>query len=883
MSTRHQRNYAKRQANITRRKKEWNNAHRAAEHARRTSSKRTSWTMFDESQTRENTDQSFMEMIRDEFKSMIDADVPTSGQIKEAFTAINPKFKISDDIFGDKEKYDEFANDETYVNRTLVRLVLNTIHKVDIENAKDAIRRANKKDPLISNYKKHIAEMDRLYLEGTKRIAPNVRIPTNINPVELYETFIRMYPAPPIAGGGQGSSVQAIHVPSSVTPINPSGFNTSGIIHNIPLVRPSNTVTSTVDLGVNPNNTTLRLQNSEIYKPRPISDPFNASEFLQQHQYPGSLVPVQGKTDIKHEQMIGKSEEAKFNFVRNELERLKKRLEVFSSERFQVLQYHSIHTMLEGTRIGVLHTVDKSPADEIRTHSRTPPTRIKSDMIELANYNEEYTGIKIYIQRSKPTRVEEAISLFTFTDSIKYIIDKVYVFYTHKNQQYYIEVTPANLDKDFMPIAFRFLFNVDQYPNIGGVISSLKNYVTVVPSFVGFWREDGRTDISRFQANSLTKQIILSIRDYSQLAFQMARLKYWDYQVSHLTGIINDESREVAIRTQANGIAKRVKDMSKELDVWSVDKMGELVDMATDLAILAGRLDSTIKNEEATTLKFVKEQAAKYGEALQNTLNSVSDVAALTGELAKGITQTARTWNRMFINEYTLTILVLFLCKTIRRRYSNDCQPQGNQIPSSGSLVGLKHACSDFFTVGLVPLTGALLQSVPASILFDTIQRRNIGLDPWIDTLLVSFVVSKFSDNAFNVTSVVKATGSAISSVSSSIYQSIPWCYYQCCSKTNSAKSNTSSSSSSSANDITSLVTLAALGNPATASSSAAPSTPRRTFGPRASGFGPAMTPNARAREAVARAQKLRESLGLGGGYTRKRKHNTKHTRRHRR
>jgi len=907
-------------------------ARRAAEHA---SSMNVS-EKIDLSQNEEYARQALIQLLFSDFiQDFRNVEIPNIEQFQDAAQMIDKRLVIDDmkEVFGDTQQYDQDVADENYTFKQSFKLVLMTMFRVCIEESEKVLKN-NAEQLQLSELKKIFASMTESVQykvkQGNNIINKSITIPHgfNINNLRIDRTIMKIRKKD---GGGGASSrpglptglvalassglAQPVRGPSQLA-INPmhTTLSTGTIASAQPYVsRPANKYNLY-------NNTNLTFNTSQYVPPRQSNialqqyNPINAAQqlIIHQEQHPIILNNVQRQglalvsflynnlgvqlpynpLDAVHDPVITEQMKQKFGFIRDALRKLKETLSIHSPERFQVLQYYSFLNILERISIGKLNLVEESPTHRINTYIKTPVNEVNEAMIQLANYNNQYTDITIYLIRKKPTIGQKMKSLFTFENAVNYIVEEIDIFYTFEGNQYVIQLTPTQLEESFIPFAFRFLFSSDKVLNIHNMMKSVKSYFTIEPTFAGFWSPDlaTHTILARLKgANTITKQIISVVGQYTKLASEMASYKHFDYLVSHLGKIVKDPGQSVALRIKAAEIRDATYDLVEQQNVWTPAMTSQLAAMATQMAIVSGRLDETIR-EDQVTMEFIQNITSKVGNALKDTISGVVEAGELAGAAIRNTVGVANDLRLLFLNKETAIILIVFLTKYISY--------------ATGSL---RNACATICSAGLLPVTKTVGSTVFAQLGNVMLKDATGGyLNTWLTTCTMICTIAVLADKVEQM-GPAAALSSITYSISSFLYQSTIGRFSQA-PRVNPVAANvrpsdgaprsariknrfgpamthrvTSSSSKLQQNDVaSSAVALAALGN-----SGAAPLNKRNMgyFGPvvpSGVSYRSAIPPEELEKRNAAIAAEMAR-LGLGGGHTRKRKHNTKRTRRHRR
>ena len=902
---------------------------RAAEHASSTNISEK----IDLSKNEEDTRQDLIRLFVSDFiQDFRDVALPNTKQFEQAAQRIDERLVIDDmkEVFGDTQQYDQDVADENYTFKQSFKLVLMTMFRVCIEESEKVLKNNSEKRQLDALKMKYKSIIDTL--SNSTVVPKGFDLKRFIGTMDMKNTQMD-------GGGGASSKLglglaaaaltnsglaQPVSGPSqsviNLTPMH-TALSRGTITPTQPYVSQSaNSSQNHTNSNNLDNSTTLTFNTSQYVPPRQSnialqqSNPINAAQqlIINQEQHPIILNNVQQQglalvsflynnlgvqlpynpLDADHDPVITEQMKQKFGFIRDALRKLKETLSIHSPERFQVLQYYSFLNILERISIGKLNLVEESPTHRINTYIKTPVNEVNEAMIQLANYNNQYTNITIYLIRKKPTIGQKMKSLFTFENAVNYIVEEIDIFYTFKGNQYVIQLTPNQLEEAFIPFAFRFLFSSDKVLNIHNMIKSVKSYFTIEPTFAGFWSTDlaTHTILARLKgANTITKQIISVVGQYTKLASEMASYKHFDYLVSHLGKIVKDPGQSVALRIKAAEIRDATYDLVEQQNVWTPAMTSQLADMATQMAIVSGRLDETIR-EDQVTMEFIQNITSKVGNALKDTISGVVEAGELVGAAARNTVGVANDLRLLFLNKETAIILIVFLTKYISY--------------ATGSL---RNACATFFSAGLLPVTKTVGSTVFAQLGNVMLQDATGGyLNTWLTTCTMICTIAVLADKVEQM-GPAAALSSITYSISSFLYQSTIGRFSQA-TRANPVAANVRPSDGApssarrkrafgpamtpratlSSSNLSAAAALSALPNSGAAPSSSLETPRLRPIGEKGA-IVPARVPYSSAiskKELNARNAKITAEmarLGLRGGYTRKRKHNTKRTRRHRR
>jgi hypothetical protein len=544
------------------------------------------------------------------------------------------------------------------------------------------------------------------------------------------------------------------------------------------------------------------------------------------------------------EPLVSNTMKQKFGFIRQQMELLKTKLASHSPERYGSLQYNSVINILQMIRIGDTKLVNEVPLSKFTGRIKVErPADIKDCMTRIANYDRQIEDISIYVQRKQSTTAEQVKSFFGSESN--YMIEKIIIMFKINNlnasNSYYMAFNPIQIDSDFKPFAARFVM-----PNVGNiqqVIEAIDNVLKLEASYIGFWHPSTPTAaiIANLKAtNSITKDIIADMGKFSELAFSLTELRMRDFLINGLSQVVHDPSTSLEMRLRSYQLQDSISTLASSKQEWDVQTVDQLVDLATRIAVSGGKLDQTLKDDQAI-VQFIKDTTSKFGGALKDSIDAVAGTAEFFGGSLKRLTKSA---NELSIAIIRTEIMFMYITFFIYYLTMGTC------------------------TMKLLSWAAPLLNPVAPVIVMERVLEQVTNIQPSSKTaILMLYLFYQIWDKE----KVAPITGTIME-----LFQMFR------CSKVGIPIS--AASSPPVPNNKSSAEALAGLFNsPAASAASSSSATPRRTFGERVSKFGPAMTSEARASEAIDRAQKLRERLGLGGGHTRKRKHNTKRTRRHRR
>jgi hypothetical protein len=550
------------------------------------------------------------------------------------------------------------------------------------------------------------------------------------------------------------------------------------------------------------------------------------------------------------EPLVSNTMKQKFGFIRQQMELLKTKLAIHSPERYGGLQYNSIINILQMIRVGDTKLVNEFPQSKLIGRTKIErPADIKDYMTRIANYDRQIGDIYIYVQRRPPTSAEKVKSFFGSESN--YIIEKIIIMFNvntlNASNSFYMAFNPIQIDSDFKPFAARFVM-----PNVGNiqqVIDAIDDVLKLEASYIGFWHPSTPTAaiIANLKAaNITTKDIIADMGKFSELAFALTELRMRDFLISGLSQVVHDPSTAIDVRLQSYQLQDAISTLASSKQEWDVQTVDQLVNLATRIAVSSGKLDQTLKDDQAI-VQFIKDTTFKFGGALRDSIDAVADTAEFFGGSLKRLTKSANELSKDIIRSEIMFMYITFFVYYL----------------TMGSC-----------TMKLLSWAAPLLNPVGPVLTMERVVEQVTGIQPSsITAILMLYIFYQVWD---------KEKVAPITNTIMEVFQMIR------CSRAgipiSAASSQHNNSSAKTLSDLFNLSTNSSSSSASNteSSSSSAPPIPRR-FGRRVSQWGEAMTPNARAREAAARAQKLRESLGLGGGHTRKRKHNTKRTRRHRR
>ena len=398
----------------------------------------------------------------------------------------------------------------------------------------------------------------------------------------------------------------------------------------------------------------------------------------------------------KPEAHVTKETKEKYAFIRAPLEELKLKLATESPERFGVLQYNSIMNILRAIRVGNTHVVQKG----INVAGRTTPdaTQIPKIMTDLANYDTRYSNVSFYVEREAPTTVGKLVSFFKGESN--FVIKNVYITYTFneaaapnvkysrnvkvyneennnddekenvqfKPNDYVLQFDPLQF-RDFEPLAARYV--MPSVGNIEHVMSAIKDIVELDASFIGFYRPN--TSIAAIIANlqaadPITRKIIANVAEFSKLAIELTKLQTADLLIAGLNKDANDHSKAVELRIKSFQLQEHVDEMVSRKTEWDVATVDKLVRLAADMAVTSGQLDKTLK-DDAAMREYFTNVTAKFGNGLMKSLESVADLASLTGDIMKGTIKALSDVQKTLIRGEILLMYLGFMIYYMRNGY----------------------------------------------------------------------------------------------------------------------------------------------------------------------------------------------------------------------
>ena len=644
-----------------------------------------------------------LSMIADETAAMKSANRPTSDQLTKIIHSMNPSIMIGS-ILPNPEQYDQEVQDEQTVRSQLFKIMLLQIMELMIKESKKEMI-----DPQIQLIESRINQV-------SVRTANGFRLPIDHRSID-HGSLLRIINRQRRQSGGMGPLAQAATAPmAAAMPMFQPGQTQPIFSERVQLARPLGEVypqmasyatgTKTANyvipsnIKISPQSTPYdfyeeeqatqaapiarvssdRMLNaahpevkavqllkgiSEISKP---SSTLSATQKTlltwvdQFYQATGLSLPYHPFKPI--DPIVTDIMKNKFGFIRQHLENLKRKLAIHSPERFEVLQYNSFVNILHHIRVGHTKLVNEMPRDKLHGRKKLiDPNEIKKAIIDLANYNSQYDKIYVYVERKSPTTVQR-LGAPLFGESINYVIDKIYVLYTKTSGNdmvdYYIPCDPSQFDNDFIPFAFRFMWSSEQVLNIHDVMKSVEGYLTLEPTFSGFWNPNIPTAsiLAKLQGtDQITKDIIADVGKFTQLAIQLTHLRYSDYLVSTLDHVVQDPSKALELREQSNALQDAIAKHAADIQVWSGNTADELVTLAANMAVTAGKLDLTLKEDRAVT-EFFHNMTHKFGGALKDTIDGVAEAAEFFGGTVRGITKSANEMVRNFLRTETLTMFM---------------------------------------------------------------------------------------------------------------------------------------------------------------------------------------------------------------------------------
>jgi hypothetical protein len=798
---------------------------------------------------------------------------PNSGQINEIFNQLGANVDLNI-----PDGFDQEVEDDNSVHDQLMKLML----LMTLENMISAEERANGIHPLIRSIKESLSKLpsDHSTFDSDvmlRYLRSHLGNQYQEKPIHLRGGMLKRVLT---AAAAAALAQQAVANPQTnpglihiTSPMYPSG--------TIPFT-PNSSYTSTSEQSINPNNEENE-NNIQVTTPQILTTinstlpnhtqttrhNDHAIKMLQNRQIQTGQHPITHKQkqymalsdgiyqwtglDVyspfrDFEPLVSKTMKQKFGFIRQQMELLKTKLAIHSPERYGGLQYNSIINILQMIRVGDTKLVNEFPQSKLTGRTKVRPVDIKEYMTKIANYDRQIEDIYIYVQRRPPTAADKVTSLFGFKSN--YIIEKIIIMFNvntpNASNSFYMSFNPIQIDSDFKPFAARFVM-----PNVGNiqqVIEAIDDVLKLEASYIGFWHPSTPTAaiIANLDAtNVATKDIIADMGKFSEIAFALTKLRMGDFLINGLSQVVNDPSTAFQMRLRSYQLQDSIYTLASSEQEWDIQKVDQLVDLATSIALSSGKLDQTLKDDKAI-VQFIKDTTSKFGGALRDSIDAVAETAEFFGGSLKRLTTSANKLSKDIIRREIMFMYITFFVYYL----------------TMGSC-----------TMKLLSWAAPLLNPVGPVIALESVLESTSGIQPSsITAILMLYLFYRIWDKE----KVAPITGTIME-----VFQMFR------CSKAGiaiSAASSPSVPSNKSSAEI--LASLSSFDSLAEASSSAvpssAPATPRG-FGRRKSGFGPPTTPNARAAEAAARAIKLSKSFGFGGGHTRKRKHNTKRTRRHRR
>jgi hypothetical protein len=639
-------------------------------------------------------------MIGDETAAMKSAKRPTSNQLKKILYTMNSSVSIGS-VIGDLAQYDQLVNDEELVRSQLFKIMILQLIDLMIKESK---KEGN--DPQINMIETLINRM-------TINTSNGFRLPIDHQTID-HGSLIRLINLQRKQSGGMGPLAQvAATAPFAATqpfqaapsqvifPEYPSTrtfgnmypqmtypTGTKPVEYNIQ--RPSSQVaveTSKTPFDFYGDNVAITpiarvSSNQMLNAAHPEAKAVQLLKGIASVSTPPTTLTPTQKTLLtwvdKFYQSTGLSlpyhpfkpvdpivtdiMKNKFGFIRQHLEKLKRKLAIHAPERFEVLQYNSFVNILHHIRIGHTKLVNEMPKNILHGRKKViDPSEIKRSIIDLANYNSQYDKIYVYVERKPPSTIQR---LGLFGESINYVIEKIYILYTKTTgndmSDYYIPCDPTQFDSDFIPFAFRFMWSSEQVLNIQDIMKSVDGYLTLEPSFSGFWNPNTPTSsiLAKLQgSDQITKNIISDVGKFTQLAIQLTHLRYSDYLVSTLDHVVQDPSKAIELREQSNALQAAIAKHAADVQIWSGDTSDELVTLAANMAVTAGKLDMTLKEDRAVT-EFFQNMTHKFGGALRDSIDGVAEAAEFFGGAVRGVTKSANQMIRNFLRTETLTMFM---------------------------------------------------------------------------------------------------------------------------------------------------------------------------------------------------------------------------------
>ena len=462
--------------------------------------------------------------------------------------------------------------------------------------------------------------------------------------------------------------------------------------------------------------------------------------------------------DVAHKPVVTDQMAQQFGLIREELRKLKETLSRDSSGRFEILQYYSFLNILERIHIGTLTLTEQKPEAKVKASIEVPANEITNVMIKLANYNDQYKDVSVVFVRKIPTTFERATAAFKLENAVKYAVEEINIFYTDLTDglQHVVHLTPLLIESAFIPFAFRFLFNSDRVLDISKMMNSIEKYFTIEPSFAGFWSPELPTHVilARLKgANKTTKQIISAVAQFTKLASDLASYKHFDYLVSNLGKIVNDPGKSLEMRQKAAKIKEDTYQLVQTHDVWAVAMPAQLADMATQMAIVSGRLDETIK-EDQVTMEFIQNVTSKFGNALKDIASGAAELTELAAKSGRDGVRVGNEMRMTFLNKETAVIFIVFLTKYLSY--------------STGSI---RNACASLLSAGLIPVGQATTATIFAQLGNEMLQSATGGyLNSWLTTCTMIAVIAMLADRV-NQVGPAETASYVASSIGSLLYQ----------------------------------------------------------------------------------------------------------------
>ena len=604
---------------------------------------------------------------------------PTSGQIHDIVHGFQSNMKIPVD-----RRFDQDAKDDNIVHDRMVKIMLlNLIQSILSQEKKEKKENKEVSPQLMEHIYKELRSSTTVTKSGK-------RIPSDSIDPAVWERYVTrrmaqrggMVPSMPAATTSffSGTQTAPIEHLSTQQPVNSSyqeyESNNDEVknetVVSTPYVIPTNmqrVASSTMPNNLSrivsyENQASKMIQNKKVaLGNRPIKSAQRTYLSLSDGIYQWTGVSLYNPFST-FEPLVSKSMKQKFGFIRQQMDHLKTKLAIHSSDRFGVLQYNSIVNILQSIRIGSTKLVDELPDSKVRYRIHVQaPGDVHHVMTALANYDRRFEDIYLYVQRKTPSTTQKIQSFFGVESN--YVIEKIMVLFTDTTKeagknQYYLSFDPIQLDRDFKPWAARFM--MPNAGNIEQVMEAIDGVLKLEVSFIGFWHPSTSTATiiaSLKGTNEITNKIISDMGKFSELAFQLTQMRMRDFLIGGLHRVVQDPSKAVEVRLQSYQLQDAISTLAASKQEWDVTTVEQLVDLATNMAVTSGQLDQTLKDDQAV-IDFFKNTTAKFGNALKQSIDSVADVAEFFGGSINRFTKAANQISKSILREEIIFMYLTF-------------------------------------------------------------------------------------------------------------------------------------------------------------------------------------------------------------------------------